>query len=38
MKKLTALTGYTDDDGNTVESPTVFDQNIDITIRGKTTG
>ena len=35
MKKITALSGYTDEDGNTIESPSVFDENIDITIRGK---
>ncbi|RBP62945.1 transferase family hexapeptide repeat protein [Brevibacterium sanguinis] len=35
MKKLTRLDTFSDDDGNVVESPTVFDKNIAITIRGR---
>ncbi len=35
VKKLTSLTDFSDDDGNIVESPTVFDKNIAITIRGR---
>ncbi|KWR73339.1 hypothetical protein RN04_03595 [Arthrobacter sp. W1] len=35
MKKLTALTNYQDDDGNVIQSPTKFEKNIAVTIRGK---
>lgn len=34
MKKLTVLSDYNDDQGNTISSPTTFSNNIAITIRG----
>ncbi|MDV2975827.1 UNVERIFIED_CONTAM: acyltransferase [Actinomycetes bacterium ARC8] len=34
MKKLTVLENYQDDDGNMIVSPTRFNKNISITIRG----
>lgn len=35
MKRLTALSNYRDDLGNVIESPTTFDNNIVVSIRGK---
>lgn len=35
MNKLTVLSDYSDDQGNIITSPTKFDKNIAITIRGK---
>lgn len=35
MKRLTALSNYSDDQGNVIESPTTFDNNIVVSIRGK---
>lgn len=35
MHKVTTLADYSDDDGNVIESPTVFDKKITITLRGK---
>lgn len=35
VNKLTALTNYQDDHGNIIQSPTKFDKNIEIKIRGK---
>lgn len=35
MKKLTKLSDYSDDLGNRIDSPTVFDRNVAVTIRGK---
>lgn len=35
VKKLTALSDYSDDLGNTIDSPTVFDKNVAVTIRGR---
>ncbi len=34
MKKLSALANYSDELGNVIQSPKVFDKNIDIIIRG----
>lgn len=34
MKKLTVLSDYVDDQDNVIESPTVFDRNITVKIRG----
>lgn len=35
MRKLTKLADYADEDGNVVESPSVFDKKVSITLRGK---
>lgn len=34
MQKFTVLTDYSDDQGNSISSPTRFEKNIAITIRG----
>lgn len=35
VRKLTRLADYSDEDGNEILSPTVFEKKISVTIRGR---